>query len=134
MEVVAQCFEEMAAGLNRHGALMLTDSQSHHCWFFPPPDARGTDTPPPADDSPDDCTCSCGKMLLSDVPPDSSWSSIGREPLGDPTVPRPLPSYWQHHSSTGVFDLLTPRVAALSCANGLSDIVLNTAFVLTQHQ
>ena len=135
MEMVADCFERMACGLGGHGAAMLTDSHAHHCWVSPSPDAPPPDAPPRGH-TPEDSTCGCGEVPLSAVPPDSCWSRIDRGPLNVPTlgvsVPRPLLSAPQHQEGDRVIDLLTPRIAALSCANGLADMVLTTAFVLTQ--
>lgn len=36
MKSVAISFRAIAAGLEHHGGTVLTDSSSHHCWFFPP--------------------------------------------------------------------------------------------------
>lgn len=143
MKMVAQCFEDLAGALNKHGALALSDSYSHHYWFFPPPDvllsaATSPDAPPsavtPPDTPPLNCSCNCGMTTLSALPVDTSWSIVG---LGATmgTHP-PLPTlhcqdqFGKDHTPS-VFDLLTPRVGAISCANELSGVVFKTAFMLT---
>lgn len=38
MKSVASSFQSVAVCLEHYGGTVLTDSSSHHCWFFPPDD------------------------------------------------------------------------------------------------
>lgn len=136
MEMVAQCFEQLALALNTHGALALTDSFSHHCWFFPPVDAHSQ-----LDGG--DVACNCGSLLVHEVPVDSDWSVVGTTDIStlNPFLQHLKHCSSQHHANSGphtsrpphVFDLLTPRIAALGCASDLSEIALTTAFIVTHN-
>lgn len=138
IEMVAACFLQQACALDKHGALVVTDAFSHHCWFFPPP-------PPPAVGCDGDsgvgvlagkATCNCGAVSLSDIPNATKWSSVnaGGGQMLDVSPPQPLHHFPSHDRKrlTVLFDLMTPKVAALTCGVELCENVLTTAFVLSQ--
>lgn len=85
MKSVANSLHAVAASLEHYGGTVLTESSSHHCWFFPP---EGTgyhphERPAPWKDMEGEGgeelakTCGCGCVRLSDLPHDCEWSSLG---------------------------------------------------------
>ena len=139
MEMVAQCFEAQSSAVSGGHAIALTDSFSHHCWFASPWDAEPmllTECP----ESPGlGSRCNCGTIERSSIPANTSWRVFGSAG-GDTSLPPPSSSSSSSssllhcNSATPyyhLFDLLSPRLGAISCASGLCDILLTTAFFLT---
>lgn len=139
VQMVAQCFEQQASSLEKHGGQVLTDCVHHHCWIFPPPsvwDEASPSSPRSPSEGDVNKTCNCGAVSLRDIPAHITWRTLlpvdtlqplphllsGYVPLSPTSDPR-LPN---------VFDLLTPRIAALSCASEMCQTVLTTAFIITQ--
>ena len=136
MEMVAQCFEALSSAVSGGHTKALTDSFSHHCWFASPEDvesmllAEGSESPRLAS------RCNCGAIERPSISADTSWRVLDSAG-GSTSPPSSLPhcnSSLPHCDSTTpyhVFDLLSPRLGAISCASGLCDILLTTAFLLT---
>ena len=138
MEKVSHCFEQQAIALEKNGALVVTDSCHHHCWFFPQLSHRMEVKEEGGGRGGANKKCNCGAIYLSTLPSDTSWTSLSLPGLD---VLDQLPLKNVHAPSCtantlkgefpDVCDLLSSRIAAIKCAAELSQTVLSIAYIIS---
>ncbi len=134
MMKIAGCFEGQALSLNHHGALVATDPLYHHCWFLPPhgdSDHHHDNQDHHHGDWRSITRCNCGAISLTDLPRDTVWKALSCSEQYQ------LDSFpfvkWRNggHEKQRVFDLWTPRVAAIELAFELSRTLLSMAYAVS---
>ena len=131
VEMVAQCFEQQACSLERHGGVVLTDNTHHHCWVWSPGDVT---SPSPSPSEQHSKTCNCGAISIHDISSHTSWRTLQSLQVPHPlslTTP-PDSTHLHERQLPTVFDLLAPRTAALTCANEMCQTILTTSFIISQ--